>query len=591
MSRTGMQPPIRRNEKNWRFYGKRGLLTTIFSLVLCVYARSNPFPSNPKFEISFPASMHQQPITGRMFVIISRKSEPEPRLQVDWVDCPPVFAVDVDQLKPGEAAVIDAGTLGYPLRSIKELPNGDYYVQALLNVYTEFHRADGHAVWAHMDQWEGQQFNRSPGNFFSQPKKVHLDPSERKDVKLSLVSVIPPVEVPADTEWVKHVKIQSKLVTQFWGYPIYLGAVVLLPKGYASHPGVSYPVVYYQDHFNLDAPFNFTPEKATESDVVRRARQNRGLETGYEFYESWNSDHFPRMIVVTFLHPTPYFDDSYAVNSANNGPYGDALMTELIPYIEQHFRIIRRPYARVLTGGSTGGWESLALQLFYPEFFGGTWTCCPDPVDFRRYDLVNIYTDENAFTAPSTITASMPLGFDWLSPERYFQRRADGQPEVSVRQLSHFEAVLGSKGRSGKQLEIWEAVYGPVGDDGYPKPLWDKMTGKINHDVAKYMRDHGYDLRYYTEMSWPKIGPKLVRKLHFFCGDMDDFYLNLGVYLLEDFLKNATDPYYDGSFEYGRPLKPHGWQPMTNADLIKAMTDHITKNAPAGEDVTTWKYH
>jgi hypothetical protein len=150
---------------------------------------------------------------------------------------------------------------------------------------------------------------------------------------------------------------------------------------------------------------------------------------------------------------------------------------------------------------------------------------------------------------------------------------------------------LGSKGRSGKQLEIWEAVYGPTGGDGYPKPLWDKTTGKIDHDVAKYMRDHGYDLRYYTEMNWLKIGPKLVRKLHFYCGDMDDFYLNLGVYLLEDFLKNATDPYYDGSFEYGRPLKPHGWQPMTNSDLIKAMADHIIKNAPAGQDVKTWKYN
>jgi hypothetical protein len=585
-----MQIPLRRNETNWSVYGKWVLLTTIFSLAQCVYAWPSPFPSKPKFEISFPASVHPQPITGRIFLILSTKSEPEPRLQVDWVDCPPVFAMDVEQLNPGEVAVIDASTLGYPVRSIGELPTGDYYVQALLNVYTKFPRADGHEVWAHMDQWEGQQFNRSPGNLFSQPRKVHFEPSERNYTKLDLVGVIPPVEVPADTEWIRHVKIQSKLVTQFWGHPMYLGAVVLLPKGYASHPDVSYPVVYYQDHFSLDAPFNFTPEKVTESDMAHRARQNRGLESGYEFYESWNSENFPRVIIVTFLHPTPYFDDSYAVNSANNGPYGDALMTELVPYIEEHFRIIRRPYARVLTGGSTGGWESLALQLFHPEFFGGTWTCCPDPIDFRRYDLVDIYTDENAFAAPSTITPSMPLGFDWFSPERYFQRRADGQPEVSVRQLSQFEAVLGSKGRSGKQLDIWQAVYGPVGADGYPKPLWDKMTGKINHDVARYMRDHGYDLRYYTESSWPKIGPKLVRKLHFFCGDMDDFYLNLGVYLLEDFLKNTTNPYYAGSFEYGRPLKPHGWQPMTNAELIRAMADHIANNAPPGEDVVMWKY-
>ena len=116
---------------------------------------------------------------------------------------------------------------------------------------------------------------------------------------------------------------------------------------------------------------------------ARLADLNR--ETGYEFYQSWTSDNFPRMIAVTFQHPTPYFDDSYAVNSVNNGPYGDALVKEMIPYLESHFRMIPKTYARVLTGGSTGGWESMAVQVFYPDFFGGTWTLYPDPMDFRRY--------------------------------------------------------------------------------------------------------------------------------------------------------------------------------------------------------------
>jgi hypothetical protein len=302
---------------------------------------------------------------------------------------------------------------------------------------------------------------------------------------------------------------------------------------------------------------------------------------GYEFQKVWNSPDFPRMIAVTFQHPTPYFDDSYAVNSANDGPYGDALLKELIPYLEQHFRMSRQPYARVLTGGSTGGWESLALQVFHPDFFGGTWTFFPDPIDFRRYQLVNIYQDENAFLVP---------GFEAPVPERPLERTVEGQVTFTQREMSLMEEVLGTHGRSGQQLEAWEAVYGPVGDDGYPKPLWNKLTGEIDHDVADYMRDHGYDLRYYLQQNWAKIGPQLAGKIHIFVGDMDNYYLNLAVYQMEDFLKNTKSPYYGGSFVYGRPMKGHGWSPMDNAQLVRAMAHYIVKHAPTGEDTAAWHY-
>ncbi|HSM86423.1 MAG TPA: alpha/beta hydrolase-fold protein, partial [Candidatus Limnocylindrales bacterium] len=292
------------------------------------------------------------------------------------------------------------------------------------------------------------------------------------------------------------------------------------------------------------------------------------------------SPNFPRMIAVTFQHPTPYFDDSYAVNSANNGPYGDAIMQELIPYIEQHFRIIRRPYARLLTGGSTGGWESLALQVLHPDFFGGTWTFYPDPVDFTRYQMVDIYNDVSAFLAP---------GFDPPVPERPMERTVEGQTDVTMRQMSQLEEVLGSHGRSGQQYEAWEAVYGPVGVDGYPKPLWDKETGRIDPRVALYMRDHGYDLRYYLQQNWPSIGPQLVGKLHLYCGDMDNFFLNLAVYRLEDFLRGTSNPAYGGSFEYGRPMKGHGWSPLNQAELISTMAAYIAQHSPAGAD-NSWKY-
>ena len=493
----------------------RDALTAATSLLVvfsAACARGQSTSGSLSFELSVPPEAHAEPITGRMFVIVTRKDTPEPRLQVGgWNDPSPLFGADVSALKAGTPAVIDAGTLGYPVTSLRDLPAGDYYVQALLNVYTEFHRSDGHVIWAHMDQWEGQRFNRSPGNLVSEVQRVHLDPAAGYTVKLSLSKVLPPVQVPADTKWVRQLKIQSDLLTKFWGHPMYLGATVLLPKDYDSHPNVYYPVVYVQGHFDLEAP---TPDArthfATEDDTALDRRDHErfgsmGIGTGYQFYQSWIAGNYPRVILVTFEHPTPYFDDSYAVNSANNGPYGDAIMNELIPAVEEHYRIIRKPYARMLTGGSTGGWESLALMAYHPKFFGGTWTMYPDPIDFRHYDLVNIYDDDNAFYEP---------GHEWVGPERYFQRRPTDQPLQTVKHESQLEAVLGSHGRSAQQFDIWEDVYGPVGDDGYPKDIWDKATGKIDHSVALYMRDHGYDLRYYIETNWPKIGPDLVGKLH-----------------------------------------------------------------------------
>lgn len=543
------------------------------ALLLLFLGRLNAAAADVRFKIALPAGS-QQPVTGRVFIIISKTDSPEPRLQVgSWRSRVEFLGRDVQGWGPGEAVYLDALTAGYPSRSVRELPAGDYYVQALLNVYTRFQRADGHTIWAHMDQWEGQQFNRSPGNLYSAAGRFHLDPLSGYEIQLTLDREIPPVAVPADTQYVKRVRIQSKVLSQFWGQPIYLGATVLLPEGYDAHSTAHYPVLYEQGHFSLQPPLGFSAEPAAN------AAPREGRISGAELYKRWVSPGFPRMVVVTFQHPTVYFDDSYAVNSANNGPYGDALMTELIPYLEQNFRIIGQPYARVLSGGSTGGWESLALQVFHPDFFGGTWTFFPDPVDFTRYQMVDIYNDNNAFLAP---------GYDAPVPERPMERTAEGQVDVTMRQMSQMEDVLGSHGRSGQQFEAWEAVYGPVGADGYPKPLWDKETGRIDPQVAAYMRDRGYDLRYYLEKNWAAIGPQLAGKLHLYCGDMDNYYLNLAVYRLEDFLRRAV-PAYGGSFEYGRPMKGHGWSPLNQAELLRAMADFISANAPAGAD-NSWKY-
>jgi len=556
----------------------RWLCSSLLGLVICCSSAAHS--TGAQFQIRVDPTRQMGPVTGRLLLMLSRTNEPEVRLQVGWITSPPVFGIDVEQLRPGQAAVIDESVAGYPLESLRDLPAGDYYVQALLNVYTEFHRADGHTIWAHMDQWEGQQFNRSPGNLHSKVVKLHIDTAVQPRIEIDLTEVIPPVPPPVDTQWIRHVRIQSKLLTAFWGHPMYIGAVVLLPRDYVTQPDVYYPVIYQQGHFG-DQPFNFRTEEPTENADERRFRERIGVESGYQFYKVWKSDEFPRAVAITFQHPTPYYDDSYAVNSANLGPYGDAILTELIPYLEEHFRVIREPWARVLTGGSTGGWEALALQLYHPDFFGGTWAFYPDSVDFRRYGLVNIYEDANAFAADSPRD---PQWFrpQWFTVERAMVRTDDGQTVATVRQLSQLEGVLGSKGRSGGVLANWEAVYGPVGEDGYPKPLWDKVTGKIDRNVAVYMRDNGYDLRYYAQKNWSTIGSKLVGKLHIYCGEMDNFYLNLGVYLFEQFLRTSEHPHYAGAFEYGRPLKPHGWQPMHNAALVRMMADQMSRNAPMG---------
>ncbi len=356
---------------------------------------------------------------------------------------------------------------------------------------------------------------------------------------------------------------------------MYLGATLLLPKGYEQNAKQKYPAIYIQGHFGLGAPFGFTTQlpATPETAEQRKARLNRGArETGYEFSQAWMADDFPRMVAVTFQHPTPYYDDSYAVNSANNGPYGDALTKELIPYLEEKFRLRAEPQARVLTGGSTGGWEALALQVFHPKFFNGTWSLYPDPVDFRRYQMSNVYEDDNAFEVPSG---------DWAKLIRPLSRNADGQVTLTMREMSRLEAVLGSNVRSGQQIAAWDAAYGPVGKDGYPRPIWDRLTGKIDREVAFYMRDNGYDLRYNLEKNWAQIGSDLVGKIHVYCSDMDNYYLNLAVYHLEDFLKTADHPKADAVFEYGRPMKPHGWQPFTNAELVRMMAARISQTPQA----------
>jgi S-formylglutathione hydrolase FrmB len=534
------------------------------------------------FAVRFSRTVRSEPVTGRVFVAITRDGASEPRLQVGDITGAPFFGVDVSVLRPGDPVRITRATKGFPLPTLDALPPGDYWVQALLAVYTEFRRADGHVLWLHDDQWEGQAFNKAPGTLVSEPTRVHLDVGAGFDVRLDLTRVLPPVVVPPDDEFVKHEKIQSQLLTSFWGRPIYLGAVVLLPRGYEEHPDVLYPTVWCQDHFKLKAPFDFSREIEPESEEARRKRIERteALGTGSELAQAWLGDSFPRMIAVNILHPTPYYDDSYAVNSANTGPYWDAIHTELMPYLERKYRMIPRSYARVTTGGSTGGWVALALQIYHPDVFGGVWSFYPDPVDFHRYEIVDLYADANAYTIARS---------DWVQQERPSERMPDGQANFTIRQETRLNSVQGSRLRGGGDYANWQAVWGPVAADGYPKPVWDEETGVIDHEVAEYWRAHDFDLTDYLMRNWSRIGPSLSGQLHVYNPDMDQFFLNLAVYHLEDFLRSAVPP-AGATIVHGRPLKTHGWHPMSSAVLVREMADHVAAHAPADEPPVRWRY-
>ena len=555
------------------------VLTVWTSIALAAPTSDTPLKHPSHVEISFSHRVHAGAVTGRIFLLVSRRGDPEPRLQGFYLDAPEFLGLDAKSLEPDQPLVLDDTTVGYPLRALRDLPPGDYYVQAFANLYTEYPRADGHTIWA-LDQWESQDFTRSPGNLYSAVQHAHLDPGAGIELKLTLTEVVPAATPPVDTPWLRYIKIKSPSLSKFWGRPIYLGAIVLLPRDYATHPDARYPVIYYQKHHVMrDGPFDFSTENSPETPTERNKRESLGYETGYEFYQAWNASDMPRMIAVTFINPTPYYDFSSVRNSANNGPYGDAIMTELIPYIEDHFRIIREPYARVLVGKSSGGRDALALQLLHSQFFGGAWIFYPWAFDYRHYFILDIYSNKNAFVVDPSETQGFRDSTEWSPLERYFPRTTDDKPLYTMRDYALHEAVQG--GSTGVNAELTgsdDALNGPLGPNGYPKPLYDKTTGAIDPEVARYWREHG-DLLEYAKTHWGAIGPQLTGKLHFYVGDMDEWSRNFGVRAFEDFLHHTTSPHVEGTFQYGA-LKGHGWQPMTNAQLIHLLADHVAQHAP-----------
>jgi hypothetical protein len=540
-----------------------------------------------RFEVSYTAQQSEKPLDGRLYVMLSTNGDKEPRFQItDEPDTQQFFGVDVGGLAAGKTAVVDQQAVGYPALTLNCIPAGDYYVQGLLNIYQTYHLANGHTVKLPPEKGEGQQWNKKPGNLYSKPQKIHIDPAKDGSVRISLTEAIAPLPDPKDTKYIKHLKIQSELLTKFWGTPVSIGAIVLLPEGFDQHPEAHYPVIVYQSHFPRDfsLPFRETPPTPD-----LKGRRRMVAEYSYALYQDWTSGRLPHVIIVELQHANPYYDDSYAVNSANVGPYGDAITQEVIPAVEKQFRGIGQGWARATYGGSTGGWEAAAMQIFYPTFFNDAFIACPDPIDFRAYQIVNLYDDPNALWLES----------NWGKVARPSERQTDGAVLSTMDRMTRRELVLGTRGRSTEQFNIWQAVYSPAGDDGYPKPIYDPVTGVIDHDVSNYWKEH-YDLRYILQRDWKTLGPNLVGKLHFAVGDEDTYYLNNAVHLMQDFLESTNYPYYAGDFDYG-PGRPHCFTgtdhlPVDAAGLtwtqrvVRKSVERMLNTAPAGADVSSWRY-
>jgi len=548
-----------------------------------------------RFSVSFTTQQSAEPLDGRLLLVLSTDPSTEPRLQIsNSIRTQMLFGLDIDGLKPGEAAVVDDSAFGFPVRYLHDVPPGEYFVQVVLHKYETFHRADGHTVKLPMDRGEGQHWESAPGNLYSKPQKITLKRGG-EPAQVALDQIIPAISEPKDTKYIRHIRMQSELLTKFWGRPMFLSANVLVPEGFDEHPDTHFPLMIFEDHFNADfGNFRTTPPdpdlKPDYSERFHIAGYNRiQQEEAYNFYQQWVAPKFPRFLVAQINHANPYYDDSYAVNSANLGPYGDAIETELIPAMEKKFRAIGQGWARFAYGGSTGGWEALAVQVFYPDHYNGIFAACPDPVDFRAFTNINLYADKNAFYLEGPhMRVEQPGERDYL-----------GHTLISTRGINQYELALGSHGRSGEQFDIWQAVYGPVGNDGYPQPIFDKETGEIDPATARYWKEH-FDLSAILAKRWIMLGQKLAGKIHVYVGSADTYFLNDAVYYLEDVLKATQNPPYGGEVKYGDRAE-HCWNGDPhlpnylsrlhyNTMYLPKILERIEETAPPGADLKSWRY-
>ncbi|MGI9541387.1 MAG: hypothetical protein ACR2MI_04960 [Flavobacteriaceae bacterium] len=571
------------------------LKTSIFSVIIALGLTSCATGTQPIIEVTYDAKLSKDPFDGRLLVLLTKDDIKEPRFQInDTNDTGIVVGKNVMQWKSDQTETFSDETLAYPIENLADLETGTYYIQALLHKYETFNLANGHQVKLPMDQGEGQHWNTSPKNIYSKPVRINY--KKGVPIKLNITEEIPPIEPVKDSEFIKHIKIKSEMLSAFWGRPMYLQANVLVPKGFDKDSQTRYPLMVFHGHFpKTIGGFRTIPPTAPEKDMIYNSRfgitgyKYIQEKEAYDFYKKWTASNFPRFLVIEIQHQNPYYDDSYAVNSENLGPYGDAITYELIPHIEKLFNGVGDGWGRFLYGGSTGGWEALAAQVFYPKEYNGCFAACPDPIDFRAFTVVDLYNDKNAYYKEGSFKKTLRPGM----------RDGKGHIKSQLIDMNRREYILGDNSRSGDQWDIWQAVYSPVGENGYPKPIWDKLTGEIDTEVAAFWKEN-YDLRYIMERDWNKIGKDLDEKINIYCGDMDNYYLNNAVVLTEAFLENTTNPYYGGEVNYGNGAE-HCWNGDSenqnhisrlryNTMYLDKIKERLKKTAPKNHHLKNWGF-
>ncbi|MET0336898.1 MAG: hypothetical protein ABW063_03960, partial [Caulobacter sp.] len=360
---------------------KRALAASLSLGALCMAA---PPAAAESFKVSIPSTAPDAAYDGRVLLVLTAKDGAAPINQVDRTFASAqIVGTDVEGVARGGSAIIALDETGYPAKSLSEVPAGRYFVQAVLHKYDTYKLENGKVVKLPAARGAGQNWRKEPGNLVSTPKQIDFDPKRDGQIDVVLDRVNPPIAEPKDSEFIRHFKVRSDKLSKFWGRDVFIRGHVLVPKDFDKHPEAKYPLAIFHGHFPEDfGGFRTTPPdpnlKCEYSERFNLPCYNKTeQQEAYDFYQQWVSDKFPRMLIVEIDHSNPYYDDSYAVNSANIGPYGDAITHEFIPALEKKYRGLGQGWARFLYGGSTGGWEALGVQVKYPDDYNGAYAACP----------------------------------------------------------------------------------------------------------------------------------------------------------------------------------------------------------------------
>lgn len=423
-----------------------------------------------QFKITYPASAFNQPFTGKVFLYLSKNNR-QPKDGAVGIEFFPAFSVDVKNILPGSSVVIDDKAASYPV-PLSDLERGTYYVQA---------------VWDR--NLGGRSIAESPGNMYSNSTQVSFTKYYKKTFIIVCDQVVPE-ENFVETQFVKELKVPSKLLSDFHKKPMTVNAAVLLPEEYYTQPARKFPVLF--NVFGYGGNYHRLSGRTTASTPI---------------------DTIPCIEVV--LDGNCALGHSVYANSDNNGPWGDALVKELIPALENKFRCNG---ARFLAGHSSGGWTVLWLQTQYPSTFAGCWSSSPDPVDFRNFQTINLYNGENMFYSKDSSLRSVATV-------------AGSIPWASQKQIYQAENVI----YRGEQMHSFDAVFSGKGADGNPERICDPVTGAINANVFEHWKR--YDISSNVRNNWTALKNDLQGKIRVSVGEHDNFLLNHAVHLFDDEMK------------------------------------------------------